>query len=358
MFGTGIFSMEVVKGFTWNRGPLVIDHQGNMYLGYDSHTIAKYSPKGELLLKIGRKGEGPGDIKRLGYYAFNPKDKMLYVTEYYNGNRRVSRFTTDGKYHSAWPFEFNWSTYDVVSKIAFDSGGNVFLLAEKRKTRQYKEFILTNTRYHLLKFSAEGKFSKEIYSYNKDSDAYKKGNFTVTIPFQNWLSWLVYQDKIIVKEQSGEFIQVFSTGGELLEKIPFPVKREKLTEVDFDAWEKRLKSNRSIKKYIAMGIGNVEYWRENLPFPTYKPNSIGPMYPDFKGNLYIETYATDRKKPEVWFKINLQTGKANKLPLKPGEDLSGIRKGYFYLYKVMETEDDEVETITRIKEEELSKRPL
>ncbi len=51
--------------------------------------------------------------------------------------------------------------------------------------------------------------------------------------------------------------------------------------------------------------------------------------------------------------MNLQAGKADRLILKPDEDLSGTRKGYVYLYKVIETEDVEIETFTRIKEAEL-----
>ncbi len=358
MQGTVGFPAEVIKNITWNQGPLVLDHQGNMYLGYDDYTITKYSPRGELVLKIGRKGEGPGDLKRIGSYAFNHTDKMLYVTEYYNGNRRVSRFSTDGKYAGAWPFEFNWSKYDIVSDIDFDTQGCVFLMAEKRKLRRYKDFVISNKVYDLLKFSPDGKFLKKIYTFNKDRDAEKVGNFQATIPFQNAVSWLVFRDKVIVKEITGDFIHVFSAEGELQKKIPFPVKKEKVTEKDIDAWEKRMKSLPSIKRLKAMGMADVDYWRERLPFPTYKPNTSGTMFTGPNENLYLEEYTRYKKKDPIWFKINLQTGKANTLVFKPGEELSGIRKGYFYLYKVIETEDDEAEMITRIKEEELLKRPL
>ena len=356
LFGTVIFPAEVIKGIFWGHGPLVFDHQGNMYIGYDEHSISRYSPGGEFLLKIGRKGEGPGDIKRISRYAFNPKDNTLYITEYYNGNRRVSRFSTNGKFVGAWNFEFSWSKYDVVSTIDFDKEGSVLLTAQKRNPRRYKDFILTNEVYDLLKFSPEGKFLKKIYTFNTDFDAEKPGNFQVTIPFQNALSWIVYQDKIIVKEISGDVIYVFSANGELEKKIPFPIKGEKVTDKDLDSWEKRLKSSSFIRKLMAMGNANVNYWRKSLPFPKYKPNSSWRMHIDSKGNLYLREYTQYKKKDPVWFKVNLQTGKIDTLKFKPGEELCGIWGDYFFLYKTIEDEDEEVETITRLKAEELFSR--
>lgn len=356
MLGTMVFPSEVIKDIIRGHGPLVFDHQGNMYLEYDDHTIIKYSPSGKHLLKIGRKGEGPGDFKRIGSYAFNSKNKVLYVTEYYNGNRRVSRFSMDGKYIDNWDFEFNWSQYNIVSDIDFDNQGCVFLMAQKKTSRRYKDFILANEVFDLLKFSPEGKFLKKIYTFNIDRDAEKRGNFQVTIPYQNWLSWFVYQDKIIVKEISGDSIQVFSANGELLKKIPFPAKREEVTNKDLDAWEKRMKSLPFIKKLTGMGRANVDYWRERLPFPKYKPNSSGAMHTDSKGNLYIEEYTRYKKKDPLWFKVNLETGKTDTVTLKPGEKLLNIWSGCFYLYKIIDNDGEEIDTITRITEEEFFKR--
>ena len=357
LFNMAAFPAKVIKNTFWGDGDsLVFDHQGNMYIGYDSYSIAKYSPDGKLLLKIGRKGEGPGDIKRIGSYAFNPKDKTLYVTEYYKGNRRVSRFTTDGKFPGSWNFEMNWSKYDIVDDIAFDNEGNVLLIAEKRNERHYKDFILSNKVCDLLKFSPGGKFLKTIYTFNTDSDASKPGNFQVTIPFQNALSWIVYQDKIIVKEISGNVINIYSPDGELEKQIPFPVKNEKVTEKDLDAWEKRLKSLPFIKKLKMMGNADVDYWRKSLTFPKYKPNSSWKMLTDSKGNLYVREYTRYKNKDPDWYRINLQTGKIDTLTFKPGEALLRIWNDYFFIYKLVEKDGEEIEMITRFTEKELLNR--
>ncbi len=358
LFSTLAFPADVIKNIFWGHGLLVLDHQGNMYIGYDSYSITKYSPDGKSLLRIGRKGEGPGDIKRIGRYTFNPKDNTLYVTEFYNGNRWVSRFTPDGKFAGHWNFEFNWSKYDIVSAIDFDKEGNVILAAEKRAPRRYKDFVITHKTYDLLKFSPEGKFLNRIYTFNTDSDAEKRGNFQATIPFQNAVNWRVCKDKIIVKEISSDIINIFSADGKLEKKIPFPVKKEKVTKKDIDTWENELNESPSIKKYKAMGVGNVRYWRENLPFPEYKPNS-SIMYMDSKENLYVREYTQyqDKKTP-LWYKVNLQTGKTDTLTFNPGEELCGIWGGYVFIYKAIEEDDEEIETITRIKEEELFKKEI
>ena len=356
ILGTVLFPAEVIKGVFWGHGALVFDHQGNMYFGYDAYSISKYSPGGELLLRIGREGEGPGDIKRISRYAFNTRDNALYVTEFYNGNRRVSRFSTDGKFIGAWNFEFDWLKYGVVSDIDFDKDGNVYVIAQKRNPRRYKDYIVTNEVYDLLKFSPEGKFLKKIYSLNSDFDAEKPGNFQVTIPFQNALSWIVCRDKIIIKEISGDSIQVFSTDGEGEKIIPFPIKSEKVTEEDLDAWEKNLESLPFIQKLKSMGRANVHYWRKTLTFPEYKPNSSGRILSDSKGNVYLRQYTRYKKKDPTWYKVDLQTGKIETLKFQPGEELARIWRNHFYLYKVIEDKGEEIETIIKLSEEELSNR--
>lgn len=352
------YPAEVIKGIFWGHGALVFDNQGNMYIGYDSHSITKYSPKGEKLLKIGRKGAGPGDLRRISRYAFNPKDNSLYVTEYYNGNRRVSRFGTNGKFKGAWNFEMNWSKYDVVSNIGFDSSGNVMLTGEKSTPRRYKDFMISSGANDLLIFSPEGKFLRKIYNLKVDENAEKRGNYQANIPFQNYMSWIVCLDKIIVKETSGGFIKVFSLDGKLEKKIPFPIKSEPVTEKDLDVWEKTIRSKAWYKKYKSAGLANVNYWRKNLPFPKFKPNSYWRMITDSKGNLYVKENTKYKDKTPVWCKINIQTGKTDILKFKPDETFCQIWKNYFFFYKLVEVEDadEEIETIIKIEEKELFKR--
>lgn len=344
-YGSAIlFPQQVIKDLFCGQGPLVLDKQGNMYIGYDSHSIVKYSPQGKELLKMGQDGAGPGDIRRMNWYAFNPKDNNIYVTEYFEGNRWISRFTTEGKFAGVWNFELGVTKYDASPVIEFDSQGNVIVVVLKKVFKRYRDFDISENKYELLKFSPEGKFIVKIYSFSLESAAYKEGNFTATIPFNNGMEWTVFQEKIIVKETGGDFIAIFSPDGKLEKQIPFPAKKEKVTNKDLDDWEKEVNSWQWIKSLVAQGRANVGFWKRNLPFPAYKPNTEGRMCIDSKGYLYLREYTGYDRRDSIQFKINLQNGEISKFKLKPGLNIEMTWNNQFILY----TMNDDEETLDLI----------
>jgi hypothetical protein len=72
------------------------DDEGNFYVtDWDKKRIQKYSPDGEFLLTIGRKGQGPGEFGNLSPARFD-KDNNIYVTDIVN--QRISFFDKGGKY--------------------------------------------------------------------------------------------------------------------------------------------------------------------------------------------------------------------------------------------------------------------
>ncbi|MCU0286256.1 MAG: hypothetical protein MUF15_07635, partial [Acidobacteria bacterium] len=104
---------ETFKIFPGNV--FLVDSEGNFFTSASTNSIAKYSPKGEFLLEIGRAGEGPSDIKRLGWFALHPKNEEIYVTESFGGNRWISRFSKNGNYLGEWKCELDWTKYDGLS---------------------------------------------------------------------------------------------------------------------------------------------------------------------------------------------------------------------------------------------------
>lgn len=91
---------EVIK----NAHGLRIDAEGHIWVtDLDTHQVYKYTPKGKLLLTLGKKGEAglatdqfdkPTDV------AFGAKGE-LYVSDGY-GNSRVMKFAADGKFLKTW----------------------------------------------------------------------------------------------------------------------------------------------------------------------------------------------------------------------------------------------------------------
>lgn len=96
------------------------------------HQVFKFSPKGELLMTIGKPGGATGP----GQCCWQPNDVItndkgeIFIAEGHgqNPNDRIMKFTKDGKFVQAWgtrgagPMQFN-----QPHGLAFDSKGNLYV---------------------------------------------------------------------------------------------------------------------------------------------------------------------------------------------------------------------------------------
>jgi DNA-binding beta-propeller fold protein YncE len=121
---------------SWGRGlfevphGLRIDPAGNVWTtDAGTHLVQKFTPQGELLLTIGKRGVAGGTPETFNKptdLAF-ARNGDFYVSDGY-GNRRVVKFSAAGKYLLQWgrpgtrPGEF-----DVPHSVALDSQGNVYV---------------------------------------------------------------------------------------------------------------------------------------------------------------------------------------------------------------------------------------
>lgn len=334
-----------------------IDDTLNIYSNINEHQIAKYSPTGERLLVIGRKGEGPGDIKRFGGMAINPNDNLLYVTEFFEGNRRISVFSPeDGRFIKVWPCQLDRAKWPGVSTIRFDSQGNVYLQVEKFSWRRQKNYeIGTNTR-AILKFAPSGKQIKELYRLGTDCSVYCKNKGNITIPFQNAPVWTLHRDKLYIRESHANYISVCSLDGSLIKKISLPSKRIPFTEKDIDAWEKWMLTFPSIRQGIGQGRIDLKFWKKNLPFPEFKPISVGFMFFGPHNTLYNKkgpkTFDSDEN---IYSVISLDTGKTDIRRFPPNHSLRAVKNGNFY-FRVRNEDDEDIVKIVTF--EELQKKNI
>ena len=331
----------------------LVDDEGYIFSDYGPHSISKYSPEGKHLLLMGRKGEGPGDIRRLGWFAINPLDNVIYVTEFVNGNRWISKFSKNGKYLGEWRFDFDWTRYQGLSTIQFDTVGNVYIQAEKTHSGRHKDVNLGIVEKSILKFSPQGKQLKEIYKMNIDFFIAKDGKGNLTIPFQNYLSWLIYKDKIIIREHYDEFIRVFSLDGAIEKKISLPFKRQKVTDVDIEEWEEWLKAFPGVRQSIAEGVLDLKYLKKRMPFPEFKPVSGSQLYSDAHGNLYSAKARGFDPTDNIWVRINLESGTQSILKFAPGEKFLGVWKDMFLFSRSVGGYDT---NILKLDEKELFKK--
>lgn len=335
-------------------GIFVVDNNGNIYVNSGEHSISKYSPTGEPLLTIGEKGEGPSNIKRLGSFAVNPVDNNIYVTEYFGGNKWISKFSTDGKYQGEWNVKVDWKKCKAISSIKFDSKGNVYFETKHTVTRPCKDFTVGAIETVLVKYSPQGEKLKEIYTFRSDVYVDKPGKGNLTIPFGNLLDYTILDDYIIIRENGDDFIQVFDLDGNLQKKISLPFKKKKVTQKDIDAWEKELKSSRFGQRGISEGWLDPGYWRNRLPFPEYKPLSAYPLFRDSQGYVYSIKYPGDDDTFHKYARINPSTGDVSIIEGNTEERLVGTWKNYFFVYRQDEIDDY---VIVKIDEKEfLEKR--
>lgn len=336
---------EVVKGWVF-----VVDERGFIYSNFGENEIRKYSPEGKFLQKIGRKGQGPGDIMRLGSFAINPKDGNLYVTEYY-GNKRVSIFSPNGKYIGELQIDLSQKDWDAMSTIKFDKDGNVYILSERYIPKKYKDFTLLEYEKKIWKFNPHRKEKKLLYFLPPtpgSCDKGGKGNITIPFSNQSHFDFDVWEDRIAIKEPVNDFISIYESNGKEIKKVYLPFKKEKVSKDDIKEWMEWHKASwgdRMIKS------GNIEpdyldFWKNRIPFPEYKPLSYG-VYFDGKGNIFTKIFTGYKSKESTWIRVNISSGNYNIKKLEK-EEIIFIDRNWVYISK----ESDEEEVVIKIKREE------
>lgn len=127
----------------WPHG-LGIDPDGNIWVtdGVASanipageergHQVIKFSPGGEVLLRIGTPGVAGGGKDHLtspSDVAFAPNGDVLIADGHYaDGNNRIVRFTSDGRYVSEFGrFGYGPGEFNQIHGLATDDAGRLYV---------------------------------------------------------------------------------------------------------------------------------------------------------------------------------------------------------------------------------------
>ena len=134
-FGSGLF--------IWPHG-IGIDRDGNIWVtdavrsnfipagDKRGHQVIKFSPSGKVLLTIGTpgvSGNGPDHLTSPSDVAFTPEGDVLIADGHdRDGNNRVVRFTSSGRYVSEWgKTGYGPSEFRGLHAIATDDAGRVYV---------------------------------------------------------------------------------------------------------------------------------------------------------------------------------------------------------------------------------------
>lgn len=318
---------EIVIGRRFKVGA-----DGSIYNSSGNHSINVYSPAGELTATIGKRGEGPGDIKRLGGFNVNPINGNIYVVEMYPGNKWISIFDKTGKYLGDWKCNLDWKKWSGLGSIEFDKSGYAYIEAIKRSQERRKNFTVGFYEQVLLKFSPKGRELKELYRLKVPVYAEGSGKGNITIPFQSYLSWDISSDRLIIGETINNYVEVYDLDGNLKKKIFLPFKKKTVTKKDKDDWEKKIRESKWGEKGIAQGWLDLKFWRNNLPFSEYRPTAFYQTRVDSHGHYYCMEFPGDKPIVYRWAKVDLSTAKVSIVTSSPKSWLLAMNsKGNFVL---------------------------
>lgn len=295
---------------------------GDLYVNQGDFQIIRYSAEGKQLIVFGREGEGPGDFRKISSLAVHPQDHSVYVTDL-NSNRWISHFSAEGAWLGEFVPDVDRKKVSGFSEIHIDHEGCIYVQTEGMTPRETKLFTILAKSCSIIKFSPQGKKLAEIYHYQSDfsAEAANKGN--VTIPFENYLNWLLDERQIYVRENAHAYISVFDLKGKFLRRIELPFKRHKITEKDINDWYEYMKALPWVKQGMAEGWYDLKFWRKNLVFPEWKPPTGGLMALDGAGFIYCMSFNGDNKSFYEYAKADILSGK-----------IAAVLKGYhFYTIK-------------------------
>jgi hypothetical protein len=336
---------------------LEIDDSLNIYTNRKYDRIVKYSPDGKELHTIGRRGEGPGDLRSLGCMAFNPKDSLLYVAEHRNGNKWISIFSPkDGTFVKKCPCKLDRDLWPDITKIGFDHLGNVYVQAEDTLTMETREEVKFIEEKVIIKFDQHGNKVKEIFRMKLEKRILLQGKIQVGIPFRNNVSWTIHGDHIYVREDHNAHITVLKLDGTPFKKLPLPFKQTPLTEEDIEAWGKSFSQTGMYKAIVSATKIDIEQLKDKIQFPKYKPVCKGPIFIGPNNGLYCRKAPKKRgDNPNIWVVTSIDTGKSKIYTFPPKHNLRAIKNNLFY-FSVL-NEDDEP-TLTILDKEQLPKQKI
>lgn len=242
------------------------DSQGNIYVveQYSSSDffIYMFSPTGEFVKKLGKKGQGPGELQGISGLAVNENGHIL-ISDRSAG--KLLEFDAEGNLVK------ETKAHHVMQEVVPLENGNYLARRTAKDSSEGRHWFL-------CLFNSDFEEIKKLDSF--DMSAYVPGKSTpgTIISFY----WRVAGDRIYIgNEQRGYDLWVYDLDGNLLRKIrkeykpvPYPEEFKKQTEV-------------LAARQPAM---NLVPRQDTPPFNSF--------FPDDEGRLYVMTYEQGTNKDE------------------------------------------------------------
>jgi len=237
------------------------DSDGNIYFyrfQSSENFIFKFDKNGNFLNSFGRRGQGPGEIQSLSYFAIDSKDNIIISD---NRNRKILFLNNNGRLIKEISYILN-----ISEAVPLENGKYIV-------TRRIADPSKHITPIRLILCSANFEELNELDVYNQPH-FWEGGN---KMPYRAFLYiWRITKDKIYIgNEQRGYEILIYDLEGNLLRKIRKEYKPLLLPENLRKDTEASLSNNPSRKQWFYIP-------KEIPPFNTF--------FIDDEERLYIMTY--------------------------------------------------------------------
>jgi len=251
----------------------IVDQNETIYITDSQDQVIKvFDTNGKCIRTIGRKGEGPGEFRSIGYQIFLPDGRLLVIDF---SARRTSIFESSGEFLES----HQW--FNRLSRLHFATDSS-YIITEYTFEGDNP---LEGRRLFIKEYDFKG---NEIRSFGEfvppEMKVHAERNIAIAIgvPHSPQSIFAIDQTQQYLYHclNNNYIIEVFDKTGEVFRKIDRPYEPVPFTSKDAKEFLARYEKSRN---------ENIRKMAKQMPMPRIK--TITPrMIVDDLGNLWVETH--------------------------------------------------------------------
>jgi hypothetical protein len=220
---------------------------------FKDYYIKVYSSEGKYLRKFGGRGEGPGQIKRMGSFGFSTDKKSIFFVEYFNGHKWITFTDLNGNYKNLIKLDTKerYGVYDAVmlpdSRFLLEI--HKYNANAIKKYSNYYEYYSTRK---LRLINKNGVTEKEFLNRNYINSISMKSNCCdIEVPFQSAYLWQTLDGQVIFTDGLSTDIKIVDFNNRSIGRIKTPLPHPGMvTQDDLDKWRNKLKNSVAYQKQM------------------------------------------------------------------------------------------------------------
>lgn len=262
---------------------LLVASDGSAFLAdIDRHQIIKFNPSGELEIKIGQKGQGPGDLNYPSLCGF--LNGRHIIVSGHSQDHSISLFETSGKFFKR--IKTSQDCYDALGL----QGNSIAYISQKMISKDAKESWLKNKIFVYIKDIQSGAetevYQTEVTDKSRITSPMQPGWATSAGNFSPEVVMAASKDgHLLVGRTDSPVLQVFDFSGKKINTIkldltPTPVTPAYIKSFKtktLDDFQERLKQQNIKSSPITQIFNSFDFSKIfDANFPLYRGLTVLP----------------------------------------------------------------------------------